>query len=270
MSNPQGPPQTAPQGPPEPQRQPEVPVRRSWGSGKAIVWLLVGVGLVALLVSTKRITTSDIVIFCVIIPSVILHEVAHGWVALAFGDDTAKRAGRLTLNPIAHVDVVGTLIVPAFMILSGFGFFGWAKPVPVNLAKLRSPRNQGVVVSLAGPATNLVLAGVFAVLFRASGAASAIPVQGPLPIWVQLLFYAGIINIWLAAFNMIPIPPLDGSVLLERLLPRSWWPHYLRIRPYTLPVLLAVVVLASTAHVNLFGSFETTTFNWWARVLGVG
>ena len=78
--------------------------------------------------------------------------------ALAFGDDTAKRAGRLTLNPIAHVDPIGTLIVPGLLVLSGLGFFGWAKPVPVNVARLRSPRNQGVLVSLAGPVTNLVLA----------------------------------------------------------------------------------------------------------------
>lgn len=226
--------------------------------------------MVVLLVRTHRITTIDIAIFCVIIPSIILHEIAHGWVALAFGDDTAKRAGRLTLNPIAHVDVVGTLIVPALMVLSGFGFFGWAKPVPWSVAKVRhNPRNVGVVIALAGPATNVVLAVLFGVLFRASGAANAIPLHGSVPIWVDFLFYGGIINVWLAAFNMIPFPPLDGSVLLERLLPRVWWPHYLRIRPYTLPILLGIVLLASAAHVNIFGAFETNTLNWWARVLGL-
>ena len=92
-----------------------------------------------------------IIIFCVIVPSIILHEVSHGWVANAFGDDTAKRAGRLSLNPVVHVDPVGTLIVPALLSLARVGFFGWAKPVPVNVGRLRSPRNQGVLVSLAGP-----------------------------------------------------------------------------------------------------------------------
>ena len=105
-----------------------------------------------------QITQLEVIIFCVLVPSLILHEVAHGWVALACGDDTAKRAGRLSLNPMRHVDVVGTLIVPAVTVLAGWGFFGWAKPVPVNLSKLRSPRNQGVLVALAGPATNVVLA----------------------------------------------------------------------------------------------------------------
>ena len=93
-----------------------------------------------------------------IVPSIILHEISHGWVANFFGDDTAKRAGRLSLNPMVHIDPIGTLIVPALLALGGFGVFGWAKPVPVNTGRLRSPRNQGVLVALAGPFTNAVLA----------------------------------------------------------------------------------------------------------------
>src|SRR5580704_19624886 len=121
---------------------------------KSALWIAAGAIFFLALVVHHNITTTEIVIFCVIVPSIILHEVSHGWVANAFGDDTAKRAGRLTLNPIAHVDPVGTLIVPALLSLAGAGVFGWAKPVPVTTARLHSPRNQGVLVSLAGPATN--------------------------------------------------------------------------------------------------------------------
>ena len=97
-----------------------------------------------------------------LIPSIILHEISHGVVALAFGDDTAKRAGRLTLNPVKHIDPVGTILVPAVLSLSGLGAYGWAKPVPVNTNRLRSPRNHTVLVSLVGPLTNFVLAGLMA------------------------------------------------------------------------------------------------------------
>src|ERR1700735_1344331 len=132
---------------------------------KRTLWVVAGVIVFFALSRSHHITESEVIIFCVIVPSIILHEVSHGVVANAFGDDTAKRAGRLTLNPIAHVDPVGTLIVPALLSLAGAGVFGWAKPVPVNTVKLHSPRNQGVLVSLAGPATNAVLAAIFAVVF---------------------------------------------------------------------------------------------------------
>src|SRR5580692_3957227 len=132
---------------------------------KRILWVVAGVIVFVALYRSHHITEQEVIVFCVIVPSIILHEVSHGWVANAFGDDTAKRAGRLTLNPIAHVDPVGTLIVPALLSLTSFGVFGWAKPVPVNVSRLRSPRNEGLLVSLAGPATNAALAAVFAVVF---------------------------------------------------------------------------------------------------------
>ncbi len=132
---------------------------------KQALWIAAGVVFVAALVVHHNITTTEIIIFCVMVPSIILHEVTHGWVANAFGDDTAKRAGRLSLNPAVHVDPVGTLIVPALLSIGGVGFFGWAKPVPVNVGRLRSPRNQGFVVSLAGPAMNALLAALFGLVF---------------------------------------------------------------------------------------------------------
>ena len=131
--------------------------------------------VVVALVAHHNISSDDVILFCVIVPSIILHEVSHGWVARAFGDDTAARAGRLTLNPFVHVDPVGTLIVPALLALGGFGVFGWAKPVPVNTARLRSPRNQGVAGG-AGRAGHQRRPGrpsarlVFIVVFRHHGA----------------------------------------------------------------------------------------------------
>src|ERR1700729_4276444 len=101
------------------------------------LWVVAGAVVLIALVAHHKITTQEIILFCVIVPSIILHEVAHGWVARSFGDDTAARAGRLSLNPIRHVDPVGTLLVPAMLALGGFGVIGWAKPVPVNTARLR-------------------------------------------------------------------------------------------------------------------------------------
>src|SRR5271155_414199 len=134
---------------------------------KRALWIVAGVAVFIALVAHHNISSQDIILFCVIVPSIILHEISHGWVARFFGDHTAERAGRLTLNPVVHVDPVGTLIVPALLALGGFGVFGWAKPVPVNTANLRSPRNQGVLVSLAGPFTNAVLAALGAIVFIA-------------------------------------------------------------------------------------------------------
>ena len=115
---------------------------------KRALWILAGAILLVALVAHHNITKSEIIVFCVIVPSIILHEVSHGWVANAFGDDTAKRAGRLTLNPVVHVDPVGTLIVPALLSLASAGVFGWAKPVPVNTgtaAQSAQPGRPGVV-----------------------------------------------------------------------------------------------------------------------------
>jgi Zn-dependent protease len=266
------PPGTTPGTPPTAGPGQTPPRRRPGYSPRTAIWALVGLGVVLLLARAHSINRTDVVLFCVIIPSIILHEVAHGWVALLFGDDTAKRAGRLTLNPLAHIDVVGTIIVPLLMIWGGYGFFGWAKPVPVNVSKLRSPRNHGVLVSLAGPAVNVILCAVSAVLFHLFGGVAIANGFGAPPLWVLILVYLGLVNVWLTVFNMIPIPPLDGSVLLERLLPGRWWPHYLNLRRYTLPLVLIVVVLASIipdGNTSLIGHFAISTQNWWLRVLGV-
>jgi Zn-dependent protease len=227
------------------------------------------VAVVAIFIRAHRIHSTEIIVFCAIIPSIILHEISHGWVALAFGDDTAKRAGRLTLNPTAHVDPIGTILVPALMALSGLGMFGWAKPVPVNVSKLRHPRNEGLVVALAGPATNLLLALVAWVVFRVFDGVGALSAHGTLALWARVVFYVGLVNILLAAFNLIPIPPLDGSAVLERLLPKAWWPAYLQLRRYTMPLILILVMLNFYLNPGPLTALYGHLFNWWASRLGI-
>ena len=190
-------------------------------------------------------------VIAVLVPSVILHEVSHGVVANHFGDDTAKRAGRLTLNPLAHIDPFGTVILPIILALSGFGAFGYAKPVPVTVSRLRNPRQHSLYVSLAGPAVNIAIALAAAVALR-----PLITVVGGTRYLdgttAEVIYRLGIINVILAAFNLIPLPPLDGSAVVERLLPRQWWPTWLKIRQYSMGVLILVVLVVPSVLTRVF------------------
>lgn len=187
-----------------------------------------------------------------IVPSIVFHEVSHGVVALWFGDDTARRAGRLTLNPIAHVDPFGTILLPAILSLSGLGAFGYAKPVPVNVRRLRDPRQHSLYVSLAGPLTNLVLAGIALVGFRLTKPTAFIGFIEDLPLVPQWLFWLGLMNVVLAVFNVLPIPPLDGSAVIERFLPHTWWPTWLRFRQWGFGVLLLLMFVIPGALDTVF------------------
>jgi Zn-dependent protease len=224
-----------------------------------MAWIILGLAVVVVLVRTHRlhVTTFEVLLILALVPSVILHEVSHGAMALAFGDDTAKRAGRLTLNPIRHIDPLGTIIVPVLLALTGFGVIGWAKPVPVNVSRLRHPRNEGVVVSLVGPAVNIALVLIFGFIYRyvvpySDKVYTNFTAVLPGPVWAQYIFVLGYINILLAVFNLIPLPPLDGSVVLERLLPASALPGYYRIRPFTMFIPLLIVVFDPSALQHLF------------------
>ena len=189
---------------------------------------------------------TTVILIAVLVPSVILHEISHGAVALVFGDDTAKRAGRLTLNPVAHIDPLGTIVLPLILALTGAGMFGWAKPVPVDPGRLRNPRRHGLLVSLAGPATNIVIALAAALLLRPFHRGGT----------AEVLFFVGVINVVLAAFNLLPIPPLDGSAVVERFLPRRWLPSWFRLRQYSMGLLLVVVLLLPQVLARVFGFAE--------------
>jgi Zn-dependent protease len=183
-----------------------------------------------------------LIYFGALVVSVILHEIMHGVVALRFGDDTAKRAGRLTLNPIPHIDPLGSIVLPVFGALTGVPVLAWAKPVPVNPNRLRNSRRDMLFVSLAGPATNFALAAVAAVaarfLYRAHG---PVLTTADLPLAIQILFLFALVNVFLGVFNFLPIPPLDGASLIERVLPREWLPTWYRFRQYGILVLLVLV-----------------------------
>jgi len=210
--------------------------------------VIVGVAVVLGIVvaASHRISSAQVIYFLVLVPSIIIHEISHGAVALAFGDRTAKQAGRLNLNPIRHIDPIGTLLVPAVLSLSGLGAYGWAKPVPVNPANLRSPRNHTVLVSLVGPFINFVLAALLGVCFVAVGGRNALHSVlffSQLNLLEQILLIGGFANIMLGVFNLIPCPPLDGAAILERLLPARYLPGYWNLQPLLmfLPFLLILV-----------------------------
>ncbi len=232
--------------------------------------LIVGVGavIVAYLVHSGKINRFNLIYFCVLIPSIILHEISHGVVALGFGDDTAKRAGRLTLNPLKHVDPVGTLLVPAVLSLTGIGAYGWARPVPVSVNRLRHPRNDTVLVSLVGPLTNFALAGLLAVVIVVTQppAVRSILAEGFIPpgLGVQILYLAGFANIVVGVFNLIPCPPLDGAAVLERFIPARHLPEYYRLQPMLmfLPFLLILVFR------NQWSELIGHVLNWYGGLLG--
>lgn len=197
---------------------------------------------------------TTIVFFVCLVAAVILHEISHGLVALFFGDDTARRAGRLTLNPVPHVDPLGSIIVPALGAISGFPVIGWAKPVPVNPAKLRDGQRQLLWVGLAGPASNFVLMAVAAVAARASfardGFVLGLDGLDDVSLLSQVLFSFAFVNLALGLFNLLPIPPLDGSQLLARALPVRYLEAYHRVAPYG--ILALFVIVFSTDLVSRF------------------
>ena len=153
----------------------------------------------------------------VLVFSVVLHEVSHGWVANSLGDHTAKNAGRLTLNPIPHIDPIGSILVPGLLLITTGMGFGWAKPVPVNPNNFRDQKYGSAKVSFAGPAANLAIALVFGLLLRFF----IDPIAGVLPELIPLFVGIVQLNLVLAIFNLLPIPPLDGSHILFDFLPRS-------------------------------------------------
>lgn len=180
---------------------------------------------------------------CLVI-AIVLHEVAHGWAALALGDPTAKEQKRLTLNPIRHVDPVGTLLVPGALALFGGPVFGWAKPVPVNFGRLRNPRLGMMLVAAAGPGTNLLLAALGAIALGLYAGTLVAP-----PVGVSEYVFGGLqlfilINVFLALFNLLPIPPFDGSHIVEGMLPQALARQYARLR--NVGMLLFVALIAAT------------------------
>lgn len=166
--------------------------------------------------------------------SVVIHEVSHGFTAEKLGDDTARRAGRLTLNPLKHLDPFGSVLLPLFLffVSQGSFIFGWAKPVPYNPLNLKNLKRGAGIIGVAGPLSNLIIASVFAVFYRLALSA------GVSPALLQLFSFIVLINIVLAIFNLVPLPPLDGSKVLFAVMPNSWFKLQIFLEKYGILLLL--------------------------------
>lgn len=167
-------------------------------------------------------------IFCSLITifiAIIIHEIAHGYIAWKLGDDTAKQAGRLSFNPMQHIDIFGTIILPIILLFSKSGFiFGWAKPIPVNYSKLQNKKRNIILVASAGIIANFILAVISAIMLKISVILPANPFNGIMAMfWLNMIFF----NIFLALFNLLPIPPLDGSKILLSWSNNKWIKKYL-------------------------------------------
>ncbi len=168
--------------------------------------------------------------------AITVHETAHGWIASRLGDHSAKMMGRLTLNPIKHVSLIGTILIPAFLYITSGFIFGWAKPVPINFNALRSPKKDMLWVAIAGPVSNLIMAIIWLMIILLAVTISS-----------QFLIEMGQIgiqiNLILAVFNLLPLPPLDGAHVVSSLLPRKLSYQYNQLEPYGLYILLGLLFL---------------------------
>ena len=198
---------------------------------------------------------------------VIIHEMGHGYAALKLGDETARIMRRLTLNPKEHIDPLGSLLVPGILFLiQSPVLFGWAKPVPVDYRNLRNPKRDMGIVAIAGPIANILLAVVFVLIGK--WAALFFEYGSPSANWVMENVHNGVVfSLVLAAFNLIPILPLDGGRILLALLPMKYAIKYQRYEPYGMFILLGLIFLPSLIGINVIGWFLGTLFPYLYKIV---
>lgn len=200
------------------------------------------------------------------VPALVFHEAAHGFAAYKLGDPTAKRAGRLSLNPLKHIDPFGTVILPALLMFMHMPMFGYAKPVPYNPRYFKDPRKGDLITGLAGPAANLLLAFLGAgIAWALLGTALTGAIRNPVFEWFYLMYLPlfTLVNLFLMFFNLLPIPPLDGSSIFAILIPPKYLPKYYEIQRYAFPIfMMAIILLPYMFHINPFGwYFDVTAYN---------
>ena len=185
--------------------------------------------------------------------AITLHEFAHGWVANKLGDGTARMLGRLTFNPIKHIDPIGTIAVPLLAVLSAGIMFGWAKPVPVSVRNLKNPRRDMALIAVAGPISNLIMAAFWVVIMKIAlpMAGSGIARGFADMAWIGIYF-----NLILFFFNLLPIPPLDGSKVLSGFVPRSIANIMDSIEPYGLYIIVGIIFLSYNGIINISPFFK--------------
>jgi Zn-dependent protease len=198
--------------------------------------------------------------------AIVFHEIAHGWTARALGDPTAAELGRLSLNPVKHVDPFGTLILPGMLKLAGLPVFGWAKPVPVIKARLRNPRRDMMIVAAAGPGSNLVMGLIGAVLLGVLlGWSGPMPDQmGALHFLVLNLGNFILINVFLALFNLLPVPPFDGGHIVEGLLPPALAQKFAGMHRQALLIMILLIVVLPwiSPSLNVVGWLVVPPVQW--------
>lgn len=189
-------------------------------------------------------SSSIILALPVLLLAIVIHEVSHGYIAYLLGDFTAKRAGRLTLNPIAHIDLFGTILLPALLIFVHSPIlFGWAKPVPVNFYALRNPKKDSIYVAIAGPISNILMAVFFASLLWLTSSVNIANISIFVEDFRLMCLYGVQINIIFALFNLIPILPLDGGRVLAGLLPTKLSYKYSKLEPYGMYIVILLLFL---------------------------
>ncbi len=199
--------------------------------------------------------------------AIVFHELAHGLVARRLGDTTAERKGRLTLNPVKHIDPFGTVILPMLLAISHAPVFGWAKPVPVNYARLRNPRRDMVLVALAGPGMNLLLALFGTALLTATIMLSGGAQSGGAAILAANALNFVLINIFLAVFNLLPVPPFDGGHVVEGLLPGPLAVKFRRLGRYSLFLLMILLLVLPALGMDVVGHVVSPVVDWIAGML---
>ena len=205
------------------------------------------------------------------VPAIVFHEMAHGFAAWRLGDPTAKRQGRLSVNPLNHIDPFGTVILPGIMMLAGGPVFGYAKPVPYNPSYFKNPKTGDVIVGLAGPLANLLMAVLAAVVsWLLYPTAQSLVLGNEVFLYFYALFLPmfALINLYLMFFNLIPIPPLDGSSIIALFVPRKYMRQYYQVQRYAFPILMVVLVLLPYLfHINPVGAYLDVTAGTVANLL---
>ena len=206
-----------------------------------------------------------LIVVPVILMSIIIHEVSHGYAASKLGDDTAKRFGRLSLNPLKHIDIFGTIILPILLIITTGLAFGYAKPVPLNPYNFRDVKRDTGISAAAGPASNFIIAILFSVFLRILGNLPYIPNTlggNLLAFWFQVFYLIVFFNLLLGCFNLIPFPPLDGSKVIGMLLPDHYYYPFMRMERQGMAILMGIILLSYFFGLNLIERVLLPPINW--------